>query len=382
MGELRWLLVMVPVLMQGSGPCLAPAGLLLTAGCSGGQDEGEAGKGADGGAGDDAAAGTDSEPADCGNGVRDPGEQCDGDDLGSQSCSTVFPFSEGQLRCTAGCTFSLADCRYRDPCPDACTTLVTCLAACTERARVEFAASCAVWCGLERSRVALLAGGECRAALPEIFAHEEWLAEACGQPICGDRRVEGEETCDDGNTENGDGCSADCRWETLPECPDGYVSVDLDVMGRREEVYTTYHGHTEGAGQTQGSCGGAGGGEMVHRYTIPFAGDYQLGVAAEPGETDSCTHALYVRRTCSEDEQGCALCGEEPGSTALLELRGLAARQRIYVVVDSGLADPGRYVLALARRPGEGEPCNPRDRPACAEGLRCKRPEGRCQPVE
>jgi cysteine-rich repeat protein len=32
-------------------------------------------------------------------------------------------------------------------------------------------------------------------------------------PVCGNRAVEPPETCDDGNTEDGDGCSADCRLE-------------------------------------------------------------------------------------------------------------------------------------------------------------------------
>ena len=39
----------------------------------------------------------------CGNGVIEPGEQCDGDDLYANTCETVGKgFGAGQLGCTAG----------------------------------------------------------------------------------------------------------------------------------------------------------------------------------------------------------------------------------------------------------------------------------------
>jgi cysteine-rich repeat protein len=33
----------------------------------------------------------------------------------------------------------------------------------------------------------------------------------CSVPKCGDKRLDGGEICDDGNTVGGDGCSADCK---------------------------------------------------------------------------------------------------------------------------------------------------------------------------
>src|SRR5262245_22769460 len=39
-------------------------------------------------------------PGDCGNGVVDPGEACDGDDLGGHDCLSE-DFSGGELACTA-----------------------------------------------------------------------------------------------------------------------------------------------------------------------------------------------------------------------------------------------------------------------------------------
>jgi TonB family protein len=48
--------------------------------------------------------------------------------------------------------------------------------------------------------------------------------ENCGDtqaaaPVCGDRLVEGDEQCDDGNKINGDGCSSTCRLEPKPVPP-------------------------------------------------------------------------------------------------------------------------------------------------------------------
>ena len=49
----------------------------------------------------------------------------------------------------------------------------------------------------------------------------------CSQPFCGDGIKNGSEECDDGNTVDGDGCSANCTIEqTGPTCGDGFVAGD------------------------------------------------------------------------------------------------------------------------------------------------------------
>jgi hypothetical protein len=45
----------------------------------------------------------------CGNGVADPGETCDGTDLGGETCVTRG-FMDGTLDCTPGCIFDLSGC--------------------------------------------------------------------------------------------------------------------------------------------------------------------------------------------------------------------------------------------------------------------------------
>ncbi len=89
----------------------------------------------------------------CGNGVVDPGELCDGSDLGGHSCASQG-FTAGNLACTAGCTLDTTG----------CTT-------------------------------------------------------------CGNGIVEAGEQCDDGNTMSGDGCSATCQIESGSCDPDGVWTI-------------------------------------------------------------------------------------------------------------------------------------------------------------
>ena len=46
----------------------------------------------------------------CGNGVLDPGEECDGQSLGGQTCSDVAGLSQGTLACTPDCHFDTSKC--------------------------------------------------------------------------------------------------------------------------------------------------------------------------------------------------------------------------------------------------------------------------------
>jgi hypothetical protein len=47
----------------------------------------------------------------CGNGVLDPGEQCDGDLLADHTCAS-FGFDQGTLSCSRECVFDTSDCDY------------------------------------------------------------------------------------------------------------------------------------------------------------------------------------------------------------------------------------------------------------------------------
>ncbi len=55
----------------------------------------------------------------CGNGVIEPGELCDGDELAGETCNSINGnFVAGELRCGPNCLWDAADCRLTEDVPD------------------------------------------------------------------------------------------------------------------------------------------------------------------------------------------------------------------------------------------------------------------------
>jgi hypothetical protein len=75
----------------------------------------------DGPAGSDSRDSNDSNSSlptfECGNGVLDPNEECEGDDLDAQTCDG-FGFAGGELRCNADCTYDTSMCNAAAVCGD------------------------------------------------------------------------------------------------------------------------------------------------------------------------------------------------------------------------------------------------------------------------
>lgn len=61
---------------------------------------GSSGDSSDGDSSDGSGSGSSGGEASCGNGVIDAGEECDGDDLGEETC-TSLGYSSGELTCDA-----------------------------------------------------------------------------------------------------------------------------------------------------------------------------------------------------------------------------------------------------------------------------------------
>lgn len=69
------------------------------------------GSGRDAGSGfEDGGEQADARPPGCGNGLREPGEACDGTDLGPETCLALTGLSEGDLACLPDCTYDVSDC--------------------------------------------------------------------------------------------------------------------------------------------------------------------------------------------------------------------------------------------------------------------------------
>ncbi|HEX7185616.1 MAG TPA: S8 family serine peptidase [Thermoanaerobaculia bacterium] len=66
-----------------------------------------------------------AQPAFCGNGIREGSEQCDGGDLGGQTCQSQG-FSGGALSCTATCTFNTSACQTCLPANSTCVSNSDC----------------------------------------------------------------------------------------------------------------------------------------------------------------------------------------------------------------------------------------------------------------
>jgi cysteine-rich repeat protein len=126
-----------------------------------------------------------STPAACGNGRRDPGEACDGDDLGGAVCP-----HGGTLRCQPSClaldTSACLTCGdgRRDP-GEACDGADLGGASCQSLGDAGGPLACDALCRFDRT----------------------------GCFRCGNGRVDPGEECDDGNRTSGDGCSALCVRE-------------------------------------------------------------------------------------------------------------------------------------------------------------------------
>lgn len=148
----------------------------------------------------------------CGNGLREAGEACDGDDTGGETCEAVTNFERevGTVQCTSSCQLDGSECRA-SVCGDG---------------RAE---------GRERCDGDDLGGGACPYPGGELKCNAscEWDFSQCKR--CGDGRVDENEQCDGANLNGktcGDyssatsifgntvqfigtlGCQSDCRVDT------------------------------------------------------------------------------------------------------------------------------------------------------------------------
>jgi len=143
----------------------------------------------------------------CGDGVIDPGEQCDGAELAGSTCDNLGYYNTtAALACHPDCTFDLTACGNR--CGDG--TVETVHGEDCDGASLN-GASCV---SLNYTN-----GGDLSC---DSSCH--FVTSDC-QTTCGNGNVEPGEPCDDGNEAAGDGCSSDCTVEEGWLCEGESVSV-------------------------------------------------------------------------------------------------------------------------------------------------------------
>jgi len=186
----------------------------------------------------------------CGDGTKDEGEECDDADLNSQTCVTQG-FDGGNLACDVSCGFDTSSCYS---CGDGTVNgdevcEVGDTQSCTSSGYVgsqSCLSDCSGWdacvptesCG--DGIVQALAGEECDGKnldgrTCKGFGYDKGSLDCtnkckldksgCSNYQCGDKKVEGNEECDDGNSDNTDACLNDC---TDAVCGDGFIYVGVE----------------------------------------------------------------------------------------------------------------------------------------------------------
>jgi cysteine-rich repeat protein len=154
-------------------------------------------------------------------------------------------------------------------------------------------------------------------------------------PVCGNRIIEPPETCDDGNTVSGDGCSAVCQLENRPPVCDGatpsvallwppnhkFVEVGIDGVtdpdGDPVAVVVTAISQDEplddpGSGNTCPDAAGVGTGRARLRAERSGGGDgrvYHVSFRADDGRGGECTGTVEV--CVRHDQRPGGTCGDQ-----------------------------------------------------------------------
>lgn len=162
------------------------------------------------------------------------------------------------------------------------------------------------------------------------------LAWSLERATCGDGVILAPETCDDGNTQWGDGCDMECRVET---------SFDpCSAAGTLKTGVTP--GHTAmGTNLLEASCGGVDGLERLHVFTPPSDGTLQVGITSE------ASLAVYALSGCgpSDNELACVAADQAAGVVHV----PVTAATLVIVVVDGLVPFEGAaYSLTALFTPG------------------------------
>jgi cysteine-rich repeat protein len=153
--------------------------------------------------------------------------------------------------------------------------------------------------------------------------------------LCGNKVVDTGEGCDDGNRENGDGCSANCEPQGSPvtagTCPGMAVHLwgdrTLEVTATTSAFGNNHYADTACDDETTGLVGN----DRVYQVVTHKAGKLIVETANATFDT-----AIFVRSTCAERSSQVA-CTAKGFATAGERLEyNVAANAKLFVFIDGG----------------------------------------------
>jgi cysteine-rich repeat protein len=165
--------------------------------------------------------------------------------------------------------------------------------------------------------------------------------------VCGNREVEPDEECDDGNLDDGDGCSSSCRFE--PTGPDDVCpgeTLELTPAGPDTLVASVTSSTAQSRHQYSSNCGGGSSPDNV--YTILSAVTGRAFARLVP-EYEA---ALSVRSDCADPRSEIA-CDTNALSATLKELRlefPVFAGSPVSLLIDGYAGQSGGFLLEVEIR--------------------------------
>jgi cysteine-rich repeat protein len=211
------------------------------------------------------ACSADGTCSDCGNGVLDPGEQCDAALPDIAECAPLG-YAPGQVPCDATCRWAYDQCQPLASCGNGALDggelcdgpAIKPGLSCADFGAASGALACAAGCRIDTAGCFTCGDGVLEGAeacddggppLPSDGCSGTCTVETGWQctgapsqcaPRCGDGLIVGGEHCDDGDADDGDGCSASCQVENGCTCtglPSQCTCVRIEPIAPIQDTY-------------------------------------------------------------------------------------------------------------------------------------------------
>ncbi|MCP4448697.1 MAG: DUF4215 domain-containing protein [Myxococcales bacterium] len=161
------------------------------------------------------------------------------------------------------------------------------------------------------------------------------------QTICGDSVIEGDETCDDGNSINGDGCSAQCSLEA--------AAVEIGAPGATVGLASSIDAGDPSWSRPNEACGGSNDSSPYDVLRIVNnTGAAQTVTVTADWSGDSYLH-IFTDPFDPEDLGSCVIGNDDFGGIRKSQVTDVAIEaDQVLVIVASGFADAtGDYTVEV-----------------------------------